>query len=1028
MSSRIQDTRAMAALLMALVACSVCLSAGAAKPSAVPAWLDTVPPVVKVLPKDRVQGQTFFIAFETSEHAVVRCALGSPLAMQTYASPLPVIEDGKVVVYFSAEDDFGNKSRLDSATFVLDTRPPEISVDPRPGRYRRAVKVHLHASERCTFYFVGGPDSALARQAPDSFTVSKSFEGYIAAKDGVGNKAVTEKLSYIIDTTSVVVKCSPDGGLFNTPRPIVISSDPATCDVFYSFDALAPASWFKPYAGPVPLPVGTSLMRYFARTKEGAESPIMTSRFVVDTVPPRVKVDYEEGRDMDRIILSTREPARIYYALGEKPATEESPLYRAPLQIPHKARAIVTAFAKDSAGNVSDYVRWEKKYDIVPPTVALSTTGGTYNRALEIKATPNEPAWVFYTVDGSAPTRSSTLYTGPVLVSREGRTVFRCLAVDEAGNESTERGASFVIDTKSPNVRVRVEADVTNDRYTVSLNCDEAAQIYYEIGDKTPTRAASPQYRDKLVMKSGQKLRYFAVDAAGNTTEVRSMDELQNPMVSANPPAGSYRHRLKIGFAINVESTVLWRILPDTALRPYRDSIKIDKEGTTTLEYFSRSSAGIESPLTRSVYFVDWSAPQVEVVVRKGFGDSITVFFEATENASIFYTADGTSPLFNPMARVAGNKLTKSKDRISLSRSTASKLAFFAEDAIGNQSGLTVMDLAKPRAVPSVPPSRERVYRKFLSVALSAVDDRSQVYYARHGHLPTLDSAVCTEPITLVRSDTICAFVVDAAGFIGEVDTFVYLIDLPPSPRFLVSPDTLYEGVPVRFDASVSVDQETPLAALKFRWDFDGDSIFDTDFSSTPHNMFTYKTNGFYAPVLEVKDGRDRIASYSRDVRVQKVCPAGMVFATDAHRHGFCIDKYEWPNQARTQPTAVISWVEARMACVNAGKRLCTAQEWTSACQGTSPAGYPYGSTYDKERCPTEGKQIYRSGSFKTCQESFGLSDMVGNVWEWIEDKKDGYPMMMGGSYQSGNGAHCRRQSAGTVGTLSKDVGFRCCW
>ena len=60
-----------------------------------------------------------------------------------------------------------------------------------------------------------------------------------------------------------------------------------------------------------------------------------------------------------------------------------------------------------------------------------------------------------------------------------------------------------------------------------SLETDEPAQIYYEIGKKTPT-VSSPVYTDEIQIEINQKLRYFAIDKAGNRSRVLSMDDLHS--------------------------------------------------------------------------------------------------------------------------------------------------------------------------------------------------------------------------------------------------------------------------------------------------------------------------------------------------------------------------------------------------------------------------------------------------------------------------------------------------------------------
>ena len=74
------------------------------------------------------------------------------------------------------------------------------------------------------------------------------------------------------------------------------------------------------------------------------------------------------------------------------------------------------------------------------------------------------------------------------------------------------------------------------------------------------------------------------------------------------------------------------------------------------------------------------------------------------------------------------------------------------------------------------------------------------------------------------------------------------------------------------------------------------------------------------------------------------------------------------------------------MHCLDAGKRLCSAQELEDACRGGSRKQFPYGNTYEPQKCPTEGDKPQPSGRYDACGEGFGLRDMIGNVWEWVND------------------------------------------
>lgn len=109
----------------------------------------------------------------------------------------------------------------------------------------------------------------------------------------------------------------------------------------------------------------------------------------------------------------------------------------------------------------------------------------------------------------------------------------------------------------------------------------------------------------------------------------------------------------------------------------------------------------------------------------------------------------------------------------------------------------------------------------------------------------------------------------------------------------------------------------------------------------------------------------------------------------------FCIDKYEYPNTAGAVPDAGLSWIEAQSRCAAQGKRLCSEAQWEKACVGPLRTVYPYGDWYDNVRCWTEaganGGQPGASGSRSRCVNVYGVFDMSGNAWEWVNDYYDAY-------------------------------------
>lgn len=165
----------------------------------------------------------------------------------------------------------------------------------------------------------------------------------------------------------------------------------------------------------------------------------------------------------------------------------------------------------------------------------------------------------------------------------------------------------------------------------------------------------------------------------------------------------------------------------------------------------------------------------------------------------------------------------------------------------------------------------------------------------------------------------------------------------------------------------------------------------------------------------------------------------------------FCIDRYEWPNKQGIVPPVSIDWYQASKSCKEIGKRLCTANEWTFACEGEDMRPYPYGDGYhrDENVCDQQHDSMdpslprsewskynhaHPSGAFSQCKSQFGVYDMTANVDEWVLNeggKKDGDPYfsgLKGGYWTYKVRTRCRPMTTAHGPTHSfYQQGFRCC-
>ncbi|MFQ5455390.1 MAG: formylglycine-generating enzyme family protein [Nitrospirota bacterium] len=102
-----------------------------------------------------------------------------------------------------------------------------------------------------------------------------------------------------------------------------------------------------------------------------------------------------------------------------------------------------------------------------------------------------------------------------------------------------------------------------------------------------------------------------------------------------------------------------------------------------------------------------------------------------------------------------------------------------------------------------------------------------------------------------------------------------------------------------------------------------------------------------------------------------------------------------FPEGRGNYPMTTVNWYQAKRFCEWMGKRLPTEEEWEKAARGTKGSEYPWGNKFDKTKANTGESMIgdlAPVGSFESGKSVYGVYDMAGNVWEWVEDWYKTYP------------------------------------
>jgi hypothetical protein len=168
--------------------------------------------------------------------------------------------------------------------------------------------------------------------------------------------------------------------------------------------------------------------------------------------------------------------------------------------------------------------------------------------------------------------------------------------------------------------------------------------------------------------------------------------------------------------------------------------------------------------------------------------------------------------------------------------------------------------------------------------------------------------------------------------------------------------------------------------------------------------------------------------------------PGVTMFAYEATRYDATTTNYGFDSTKRPcsvpgrQPWSNVTKEEATAACgrIGTGWRLCTSAEWLDACNSSGNTTFPYGATYNAQRCngwdftKAAGVTTLATGAATMCVSDPSttagdeLFDMSGNVKEWVTTNTTSNPLvyeMRGGAYNT---------ASFTVGTTTSAPGLQC--
>ncbi len=625
------------------------------------------------------------------------------------------------------------------------------------------------------------------------------------------------------DTTAPSTRASPAGGTYTAGVTVSLLCDDGAgsgcAATHYTTDGSEPSRGSPTFRDALPLSANTTL-KFFSVDKQGNAEPVKSEVYTftppgADTQPPTVSASPVGGTyDGPRTVTLTCEDAggsgcaAIHYTLDGATPTTGSPRYTSALSV--ASNTTLKFLAVDGAGNTSSVGVQVYVIDTAAPTTLASPSGDVYAQAQQVTLTCDDAGGsgctaTYYTLDGSTPTTSSARYTGPLALS--ATTTLKFFSVDAAGNRESVHTERYVIDLLAPSTTARPAGGAYNTRQDVTLSCNDGvgtgcAATHFTLNGSTPT-TLSPRYTEGTVLpiSSNTTLKFFSVDAAGNTEPVQTQTyfiDTTPPTTTATPGAGTYGGTRNVTLSCADDSGSGCKVTyyttngtaPGAGSPQYESGKPIPITSNTVLRFLSVDNAGNAEPVQVLEYKID-VLPPVTTASPKGGSynaarDVTLACADATSTCSAtYYTLDGSTP---------STSSTRYEDK-PLRIATRATLKFFSVDAVGNAEPVSTESYVIDTAAPTVSASPTGgFFRGTRSVTLACDDGTGSgcvgtIWYTTDGSEPTTASSVYSEskPPSLTATTPLKFFSKDAVGNASAVRTETYTLD-DQSPTTTASP------------------------------------------------------------------------------------------------------------------------------------------------------------------------------------------------------------------------------------------------
>jgi hypothetical protein len=330
-------------------------------------------------------------------------------------------------------------SEADSVSYTFSVS--SIMVSPIGGTYSAPINVTMSfITPRTVIHYT--TDGSEPSVNSNTYTYPFLVDGNVTikAKGFVEGWLPSETRTVTYNFTPAAPSISVIDGTYYTPFSVAMSTTTSGAVVRYTIDGSEPSDNSTLYTGPVIISQSTVLKAKSFKTN-WTPSATATGNFIMKATPPVFSPGQGNYTQTQNVTISSTTPgAEIHYTTDGSTPTGNSALYTGPVSM--ALSSTLKAVTTKAGWENSSVTSGTYNFSVTAPT--FNPPGGEFAEYPLVNISCVTPsAQIRYTIDGTEPTSTSSLYTDPVEIT--STTTLKARAYRTGWSSSTTTSATYTI-------------------------------------------------------------------------------------------------------------------------------------------------------------------------------------------------------------------------------------------------------------------------------------------------------------------------------------------------------------------------------------------------------------------------------------------------------------------------------------------------------------------------------------------------------------------------------------------------------